>query len=96
MSTLISKLLSGISSCRTRVVAAETTATAAKLPTYKYKRIKDYYSKSINYYIAVYIALILLFDAFTNHNLVECRGGEGSFPLARTHSWTGEIGRAHV
>lgn len=84
MSTLISKLLSGISSCSTTTAAAET-----KLPTYKYKRIKDYYSKSINYYIAVYIALILLFDAFTNHNLVECRGGEGSCPAVCTCKWKG-------
>lgn len=67
-----------------------SNATTEFSKTNKHKRrIRLYYSNSISYYVVIYLTIILLFDAFTNHNLVECRGGEGSCPTVCTCKWKG-------
>lgn len=92
MSSLLAKLLSECNFTASIKLPTRTSSIAHRAATTKsasYKRIRVYYANSINYYIVVCLTILLLFDAFTNHNLVECRGSEGSCPTVCTCKWKG-------
>lgn len=88
MAAIISNLLSSL-------LLFKHTSNAAipsiiDLPSNKFKRrIRLHYSNSISYYVVLYLTMISLFAAFTNHNGVECRGGEGSCPHMCSCKWKG-------
>jgi kekkon-1 len=92
MAPIISNLLSSLRLFKHTSNAA--ILTIIDLPSNKFKRRIRllHYSHSISYYVVLSIKLltiISLFGAFTNHNGVECRGGEGSCPTVCTCKWKG-------
>lgn len=88
MASIISNLLSSLPSFKHTSNAA--IPTIIDLPSNKFKRrIRLHYAHSISYYVVLYLTIISLFAAFTNHNGVECRGGEGSCPTVCTCKWKG-------
>lgn len=90
MSSLLGKLCNFTAPIKLPTTTTTTTSSTSSDSTYKHnKRIRIYYANSINYYIVVYLTILLLFNALTNHNLVECRGSEGSCPTVCTCKWKG-------
>ena len=88
MAPIISNLLSSLRLFKHTSNAA--IPTIIDLPSNKFKRrIRLHYSRSISYYVVLYLTIISLFGAFTNRNGVECRGGEGSCPTVCTCKWKG-------
>lgn len=89
MAPIISNLLSSLLLFKHTSNAA--IPTIIDLPSNKFKRrIRLHYSNnSLSYYVVLYLTIISLFAAFTNHNGVECRGGEGSCPTVCTCKWKG-------
>lgn len=88
MASIMSDLLSSLPSFERTSNAA--IPTIIDLPSNKFKRrIRLHYAHSISYYVVLYLTIISLFAAFTNHNGVECRGGEGSCPTVCTCKWKG-------
>lgn len=88
MASIISNLLSSLQLFKYTSNAA--VPTIIDLPSNKFKRrIRLHYSNSLSYYVVLYLTIISLFAAFTNHNGVECRGGEGSCPTVCTCKWKG-------
>lgn len=86
MDSMISKLLSSLLLFKHTSNAA--VPTIIDLPSNKFKRrIRLQHSHSISYYVVLYLTIISLFAAFTNHNGVECRGGEGSCPSVCVCKW---------
>lgn len=88
MAPILSDLLSSLLLFKHTSNAA--IPTIIDLPSNKFKRrIKLHYAHSITYYVVVYLTIVSLFGAFTNRNVVECRGGEGSCPTVCTCKWKG-------
>lgn len=86
MAPIISNLLSSLRLFKHTSNAA--IPTIIDLPSNKFKRrIRLHYSRSISYYVVLYLTIISLFGAFTNRNGVECRGSEGSCPTVCVCKW---------